>query len=88
MRIRRREKLLAVSDDQLRAVLDELGLLDAILESSLFCAFCGAKLTLGSLAGFFQEGDEIRAFCDSDGCMQLSKLAARNPTADLATDQE
>ena len=74
MRLRRRKKLHAITDDTLEEALTTLNLLIPLMSGELRCVFCEQTLTIDSLGGLFSEAGVAKVFCDSPECLTQIKL--------------
>jgi len=63
-----REKLDAVHDDDLEALLTSLGILDEIKVGKHHCIVCGVQITLDNLGAIYPKGKIISFICDRVAC--------------------
>lgn len=64
----KRERLLAVHDDDLANFLRSIGLLEDLVAGRLLCSVCGDVVTLETLAFIYPEHDLIRVACSKPTC--------------------
>ena len=79
MRTRRRKKLLAIHDDSIDIVLQQLGLFEQTTDGKLQCTFCGTTLTIESVGGLVETDGIVGVFCDLPGCLESGYNQAQRP---------
>jgi hypothetical protein len=72
---RKRQRLLAVHEDDLPAALCALGLSESLSAGTLKCGFCQTILTEESLAGWGMEDHQVIAFCGNPSCVAAAHAA-------------
>jgi len=69
--MRKRIEVKAVYDQDLKQVLENLGILDKLIAGELNCAVCGCEVDLANLGAIFPEGDEVGVSCDNNRCVRI-----------------
>jgi hypothetical protein len=64
-----RHSFLAVHDNDLGALLSQLGVLDDIENGTAVCALCGSQVSLDNLGGWTKLGSQIALFCEASDCL-------------------
>ena len=64
----------AVHDDDLRAVLEALGLAGPFERGELHCKFCGAVVTWETLQSLLADSGSIKVICDKPECSKALLL--------------
>jgi len=68
---RNRVKVPSIHDDNLRTVLDDLGILDEVISGEIPCSVCGAPLTLDTIECLYMQGNELKLCCQDIECCKL-----------------
>lgn len=58
-----------VEDEDLMALLSEIGKLDDLREGRLKCTYCEKVLSLENLSGFFVHNGQYHFLCDDRSCI-------------------
>lgn len=67
------DPLHAVYDDDLRKLLENLGVLDQFDNGQMICKFCGEVITENNLSAVFPDNGEVAIVCDKLDCsLQLN----------------
>lgn len=69
------ETIQAVHDDDLRHVLESLGLLNKFESGKLTCAFCKVQISWENLHSFFADSGTIKFSCSTPNC--INELVVR-----------
>jgi len=74
-----KKTLRAVHDDDLEALLKNLGLHNKFIHGKLKCAFCKGVITLDNLHSLFPDSGAVKLSCTKPECVKqlLSRLEAR-----------
>jgi len=67
-RYHRREVVKAVHDDDLKTLLQSLGMLEKVLAGNVPCAICSRLLSLSTIGCIYPQHGEIKLTCDSAVC--------------------
>ncbi len=79
-RWRQRQRVKAVHEDDLEALLRSLGLLESVLSGQAVCSFCGSVMTLDNLRLVFPQRGRVSLCCDALACVQRALQSNReNP---------
>jgi hypothetical protein len=65
----------AVHDDDLRQLLESLGVLGDLTAGRLLCRFCGSQVTERNLYAILPDSGQVRVVCDTPACVK--RLAQR-----------
>jgi hypothetical protein len=66
-----RHDITAILDDDLPALIEQLGLTASISSGSIKCASCHDVITLNNIAGMRKESDAIYFYCQKTVCTNL-----------------
>ena len=61
-------KVYAVHDDDLEAVLENIGILEQIKAGEMCCKSCGCRVTMENLGVIENQNDAIKVFCMATSC--------------------
>jgi hypothetical protein len=64
-----REKINAVSDEKLIALLKNIGLYEKVLAGKIKCKFCGDVANIDCISAIFPESGSIKIACDRPSCI-------------------
>lgn len=62
--------LKAVHDDDLKTLLESLGVYGRIEDGQCCCLFCGEKISIDNLGSIISHEGEIKFSCNQDKCLQ------------------
>lgn len=62
--------LKAVHDDDLKSLLESLGVYERVEEGHYKCLFCGERITVDNLGSIISHEGEIKFSCNRDECLQ------------------
>ena len=61
-------KIKAVHDDDLKTLLEKLGILKDIEDGKIQCDFCNCTISNSNFGGIFRENGDIKPFCQKTEC--------------------
>ena len=69
--MREKIEVKAVYDQDLKQVLEQLGILDKLITGEVNCAICNTLVDLDNLGAIFPQGEEISISCDNEKCIRI-----------------
>lgn len=82
-----KEKIHAVSDNDLDRLIESLGLVESLEKELLFCSCCGKKISRENVGGIYPVKKEIRICCNTLECLERI-IEEITPTRRLANKGE
>ena len=69
--MRKKVDLTAVWDEDLRALLDNLGILDDLAAGNTRCIVCTRIVDFDNLGAIIPSADSVQVTCDNSGCVRV-----------------
>lgn len=69
--MRKRVEVKAIYDQDLKQILNNLGILDKLISGDIKCSVCNCLVDMDNLGTIFPSGGDVGVSCDNDKCIRI-----------------